>query len=81
MFAVQAISAEQAKEEKQTVLRTYRDFALLNRIGEHDMQILRQIQQQKEYYSQNGCPVCKQLANQLCGLQIELETWEVPSGK
>lgn len=77
MFAVQAISAEQAKEEKQTVLRTYRDFALLHRIGEQDMHILRQIQRQKDYYSQNGCPVCKQLANQLCGLYIEVEELEV----
>ena len=81
LFAVHAITVEQAREEKKVILRTYRDFELLNRIGEHDMHILRRIQQQKDYYSQNGCPICKQLANQICGLQIEPETWEVQSGK
>lgn len=73
IFAVHAITAEQAREEKKIILQMYRNFALQNRIGEQDMHILRQIQQQKDYYSQNGCPVCKRLANQLCGLHAEAE--------
>lgn len=68
MFLSGKITAGQAAKEKQQVRQTYRDFELVNRIGEHDMAVLRNIQHSKDYYDQNGCPVCKQLAAQISGL-------------
>lgn len=72
MFLTKRISGEQAKKEKKKVIGDYHAFALVYRIGEHDLSILRKIQSNKDYYSEKGCPVCKQLADQICGLEIEL---------
>lgn len=72
VFLSGKITADKAKEEKKAIISTYRAFELVYRIGEHDMNVLRQIQDNKNYYDKSGCPVCKQLANQICGLAIEL---------
>lgn len=80
-FLSKKISVDQAQEEKKTVISTYRAFELVYRIGEHDMNILRQIQSNKSYYDKNGCPVCKQLANQICGLALKLESNAVKGGE
>lgn len=72
VFLSGKITADQAKEEKKAIIGTYRAFELVYRIGEHDMNILRQIQSNKSYYDKSGCPVCRQLADQICGLAVEL---------
>ncbi len=70
LYSFHQLSAEQAKQEKNQVLRQYRDFDLLRKIGMQERQILDNIRKSGAYYSKNGCPACKQLANQLCGLAI-----------
>lgn len=72
MYAAKRITAEQAQKEKIRVTGEYNQFNLSYRIGEHNMQVLRKIQKNADYYSANGCLVCKQLANQLCGIEREL---------
>lgn len=78
LYAFRKLSAEQAKQEKKQVLHQYRDFELLQKIGMQERQILDNIRKSGAYYSKNGCPACKQLANQLCGLAIREEEhqWE-----
>lgn len=80
MFAAGQITAEQARQEKMLVIRNYNQFNLVHRIGEHDMHVLRKIQSNADYYDKNGCPVCKALANQICGLAVELTTDPVEGG-
>ena len=72
MFLTGKITEHQAKEEKHIVLELYRQLDLSRRVGEHEMRILRQVQEQGGYYEENGCRVCRQLAHQLCGLPAEL---------
>ena len=72
MFLCGKLTEEQAKREKRKVVGSYHAFELVYRIGEHDMAVLRDIQHNKDYYDKNGCHVCKQLANQICGLAMEL---------
>lgn len=72
MYSMGRITSEQAKSEKNTIIGSYNAFDLVYRIGEHDMAVLRKIQSNKDYYNKNGCPVCKQLANEICGLEMEL---------
>ena len=78
LYAFRKLSAEQAKQEKKQILRQYRDFELLQKIGMHERQILNNIRKSGAYYNKNGCQACKQLANQLCGLAIREEgrQWE-----
>lgn len=73
MFATGKITAEQAKNEKSMTVKSYNAFDLVYRVGEHDMAVLRKIQSHKDFYTQNGCKVCRQLANEICGLEMELE--------
>lgn len=80
MFATGKITVDQAKQEKLLVTRDYNQFNLVYCIGEHDMHVLRKIQSNADYYDKNGCPVCKQLANQICGLAVELTTDPVEGG-
>lgn len=80
MFAAKLITAEQARQEKMTVIQAYNQFNLVYRIGEHDMRVLRKIQQNKDYYDKNGCLVCKALANQICGIEMELTDQPVEGG-
>lgn len=68
LHACQQLSAEQARREKQQVLRHYRDFDLLQRIAVQERQTLACIRKSGAYYQKNGCPTCKRLADQLCGL-------------
>ncbi len=81
MFAAGQITADQAKQEKIQVVRDYNAFDLVHRIGEHDMRVLRKIQQNKDYYDKNGCPACKALANQICGIEMELTAGTVKAGE
>lgn len=71
MYSIGKISKEQAEKEKRKVKLTYRNFEVGNRVGKHDMAVLRKIQANKDYYDKNGCKVCKDLASQICGLKIE----------
>lgn len=80
VFLSGKVTAEQAKKEKQAIIGTYRAFELVHRIGEHDMNVLREIQNNKDYYNKNGCPVCKKLADQICGLEVELTNKCVEGG-
>lgn len=80
MFAAGQITAEQARQEKIAVIQAYNQFNLVYRIGEHDMWVLRKIQQNKDYYDKNGCPACKALANQICGIEMELSAGIVKAG-
>ena len=77
VYHMKAITAEQAAKEKTKIVGDYNAFDLVYRIGEHDMRVLRKIQDSKDYYNKNGCPVCKQLANQICGLELELTCGDI----
>lgn len=71
MYSIGKISKEQAEKEKRKVKLTYRNFEVVNRVGKHDMSVLRKIQANKSYYDKNGCELCRALASQICGLKIE----------
>lgn len=72
LFRMNQISQAQAEQEKKIVRSTYANFELVNRVGEHDMRVLRNVQKNGEYYKREGCPKCRALYDQLCGLEIEL---------
>ena len=76
MFATGQLTEEQAKQEKRTVLDGYRQWDLQRRVGQQEMRVLRQVIDRGSY-EKNGCSVCRQLANQLCGLAVkgEDEPW------
>lgn len=78
MFALKQLSEEQARREKKQVFQQYQDFDLLRKIGMQERHILESIRKSGNYYNKNGCPTCKRLANQLCGLPIkeEWDKWE-----
>ncbi|MGN0592018.1 MAG: hypothetical protein ACI4JQ_02085 [Ruminococcus sp.] len=80
MFLCGKLTEEQAKREKRKIVSDYNAFELVYRIGEHDMSVLRNIQSRADYYNSSGCPVCKQLANQICGLAVELTDDAVEGG-
>lgn len=80
MFLTGKISEQQAKQEKSTVVCDYNAFSLVYRIGEHDLAVLRKIQSNADYYNKNGCSVCKQLANQICGIEMELTSDVIEGG-
>lgn len=65
------LTGEQARQAKMEVIAAYNNFHLIHKIGVHDMGILRKIQSSKDYYSEKGCPVCKDLAAQICGLELD----------
>ena len=73
MYRMDKISKEHAEQEKQIARSTYANFELVNRVGEHDMKILREVQKSGDYYKKDGCPKCKKLYEQLCGLAVELD--------
>ena len=77
MFATGKLTEEQAKQEKRVVLDGYRQWDLQRRVGQQEMRVLRQVIDRGSYYEKNGCSVCRQLANQLCGLAVkgEEEPW------
>lgn len=68
MFATGRLTEEQAKQEKRAVLDGYRQWDLQRRVGQQEMRVLRQVTERGNYYEKNGCSVCRQLADQLCGL-------------
>lgn len=68
MFATGRLTEEQAKQEKRVVLDGYRQWDLQRRVGQQEMRVLRQVTERGNYYEKNGCSVCRQLADQLCGL-------------
>ena len=68
MFATGRLTEEQAKQEKRAVLDGYRQWDLQRRVGQQEMRVLRQVTERGGYYEKNGCNVCRQLADQLCGL-------------
>ena len=61
------------EQEKRTVRASYAAFELAYRIGDHDMKVIRDIQKNGDYYQKDGCPKCRALYDQLCGLEIETE--------
>ena len=73
MYRLKQISKEQAQREKQVVRASYAAFELAYRIGDHDMKVIRDIQKNGDYYQKDGCPKCRALYDQLCGLEIETE--------
>lgn len=73
MYRHREITREQAEQEKRTVRASYASFELAYRVGDHDMKVLRGIQKNGDYYKKDGCPKCKALYDQLCGLEIETE--------
>lgn len=68
MFATGRLTEEQAKQEKRAVLDGYRQWDLQRRVGQQEMRVLWQVTERGNYYEKNGCSVCRQLADQLCGL-------------
>lgn len=80
MFLCGKLPEEQAKREKRKIVSSYNAFELVYRIGEHDMNVLRDIQNHADYYNNSGCPVCKRLANQICGLAMELTNDTIEGG-
>lgn len=71
MFATGRLTEEQAKREKRAVLDGYRQWDLQRRVGQQEMRVLRQVTERGNYYGKNGCSVCRQLADQLCGLTVK----------